>query len=156
MMQAMRVGDDPEHARPPYAARDGEPPVRHAVMGEDVGRDVERGADPEPCEHGTAERDERRGCPERPEPEQVVPDDAARRRTRVMRFVLAPERAVEDEAMDERHPRLGEYDRHECDEQRRHERSGTRSGTRRQGSSRGDAEGRPRSRKYLDAPAFAA
>jgi len=85
--------------------------VRDAVVREDVRRDIERAADPESRGRRTAEYDERGRREERPRPEEIIPHDAAGGRVRVVRLVLAPERAVEHEAVHERHGGLRQYDR---------------------------------------------
>ena len=58
MMQSMRPCDHAEEGRPSNERRYPETPVRHTVVCDDVGTDVERAADAEPDEHWTAERDE--------------------------------------------------------------------------------------------------
>ena len=84
-----------------------EAPVRHAIMRENVGPDVQSTADAEAYQHRPPERDEQRGCEQGPQPQEVVPDHATDRGMLVMRLVLAPERAVEHKTMHERHHGLG-------------------------------------------------
>ena len=115
VMEPMRLRNHAEDGRVPNERRDPEAPVRHSVMRQDVRPDVEDATDAEAGEHGTTEPNEQRRCQKRPRPQEVVPDDAVGGGMLVMRLVLAPERAVEHEAMHERHHGLGHDRGRECD-----------------------------------------
>ena len=99
MMEAVGLRNDAKRRHPTDGAWDGEAPMSNAIMREDVRRDVKRAADSHPGQHGAAERDEPGRYEKRPDPEQVVPHDAPNRRMRMMRLMLAPERAMERKAM---------------------------------------------------------
>src|SRR5262245_61595861 len=101
MMPAVSLRDDAKDRHPAYHTRDPEAPVSNPIVREDVCGDVERAPNAEANKRRTSEDDERRRGPERPQPEQVIPYDPPGGRVRVVRLVLAPERPMEDEAVDE-------------------------------------------------------
>jgi hypothetical protein len=80
--------------------------MRNTVVRKDVGRDVHSDADTDSHENRSAEVDEQGRRREGPYPERIVADQAVRARMLVMRLVPAPQRAVKQEAMHDRHEGL--------------------------------------------------
>lgn len=82
--------------------------MRDTIVREDVRRDVGRPSDPDAGENRPANLHEDEGGRERPQPQEIIPDDPPIARMSVVGLVLTPERSMKHEPVDHRHERLGE------------------------------------------------